>query len=451
MALPGGVTPITVTGTVANHKGVTATGGTVTFRMPYALSDGIDHIVLAPGIWSFDIGSDGTINTASDPMPAAVISGVSPSGWAYEVTVRAVLADASVFYRKFFVQINADASFEQLLAAAAPTPSPAYAYLPLSAVGVMVAPLVGGHVPSQFLPPGGGGSGIESVAALNGTITVDDTDPLNPAVGVGTGIPQGSVSGLTSRLAQNDDDVVAAANAAAGAATAAASALSAAGTAQTAANAAYVKPGPGIPEADLTAAVSASLGLADTALQSVPPQPNPDAERFGGHSCNLPLHAVTKVSTINNEAWAALVPVKAGVPIGGAFTFSTNDPATHSITGNNGFAVYDVPAGGGPGALLGTSVSDDVMWETAGKVDKPISGVPTPAVDGLRLVVVSVRGYSDAPTFGFADFADAGASSIGVLFGKYKSGGFATWPATIDVAADLVSGVGFVLPVFLRR
>lgn len=489
MALPGGVTPVVVTGKVASNKNVAAASGTVTFRMPYALSDGTDHVVLAPGVWSFPIAADGTINTAADPMPAATSAGVSPAGWSYEVTVRAVMPDASVWFRRFFVQINANASFEQLVAAASPTPAPPAAYVPLSAVGTSVAPLVAGKVPTQYLPPGGGGSGVATVTAANGTIVVNSTDPANPTVRVGAGIPQASVATLTSDLGTLTAGISSAVSAANGAATAAAAASTAAGNAQTAATAAqatadaaqstasaayvkpgpgipptdltsaaqaeltaastaYQKPGPGIPKADLVAAVQASLGLADTAIQVVPPQPNPDAYRWGGHSCNVPL-LPNATSTINGEAWAAIVPVRAGVPIVGAFVFRSDGTGVFNGTsGLNGFAVFDIPAGGGPGALLGSSVSDDTMWQPLGKIDKPISGVPTPTVDGARLVVVNVRNYSDAPEFSFINMA--GQPSIGNLFAKYRGGGFTSWPSTIDVATDLATGSNYVLPVFIR-
>lgn len=453
MALPGGVTPITVTGTVANNKGVPATGGTVTFRMPYALSDGTDHVVLAPGTWSFTIGSDGTINTASDPMPAATSTGVSPAGWSYDVTVRAVLADASVWFRRFYVQISANTSFEQLLAASAPTPAPPAVFVPLSAVGQTVAPLVSGKVPAQYLPPDGGGSGLVDITALNGTIIIDETDPFSPAIGVGTGIPQDSVSGLTSRLGQNDDDVTAAANAAAGAATAAATAVSAANAAQATANAAYVKPGGGIPDADLAAAVQDLLALASTAVQALPPVLDLGAARDGGHSCNVPGREANALSTINGEVWAALIPVEAGNAINGAYCF-LSDATTgvfNGSTGLNGFAAY--PEAGG--ALIASSVNDDLMWQAPGKVDKALSGVPTPSVRTSYWVLMSVRNYSTSPTFNFKNFGSNGAHLLAERFGRYKGGGFGAgqpWPATLNpaVGGDLATGQGYVLPIGLR-
>jgi hypothetical protein len=515
MALPGGVTPVVVTGKVANNKNVPATGGTVTFRMPYALSDGTDHVVLAPGVWSFNIGSDGTINTASDPMPAATSPGVSPSGWSYEVTVRAVLADSSVWFRKFFVQITANASFEQLVAAAAPTPAPAVAYVPLSAVGVSVAPLVAGKVPSQYLPPGGGGSGVESVTASNGTIAVDNTDPLNPKIGTGTGIPQASISGLTSALGTLTDDVTAASNAAAGAATQAGAALSAANAAQATADAAYVKPAGGIPAADLSGVVNTDLGLAatayqkpgagipatdlaaavqtalteagtayqlpvggipeadlstavqnlltlaGTAVQSIPPYADPAAVKLhpNGHSINVPVS--NRTSTINGEAWAARVVVEAHNPINGVFTLRARNADQGAVPaaavgagGLNGFAVFaEVSGGTAAGNKLadtGAPNTDDNIWLTEGVVDRALSGIPTPSVRTAYWVLVSVRGYSGAPYFSFFDFGGGGNSFNAQLYGKYKGGGFATWPATLTPATDLGSGAGFVLPIGLR-
>jgi len=475
MTLLPGITPVKVTGTVADNKGVPATGGTVTFRMPYPLADGTNHVLLLPGSWTFTISGSGGIDTTAQPMPAATISGVSPAGWAYNITVHATRPDGTTWYRAFWAVIDADASFEQLVSASLPAPNPGTAYVPLSAVGDTVAPLVAGKVPSQFLPPGGGGSGIESVTASNGTIAVDNTDPLNPKLGVGTGIPQSAISGLGTALTTLTTDVASAASTANAAGTLASSAATAASNAQTTASAAYVKPGGGIPESDLSAAVQALLTEVGSAYQLPPggvpqadlaaavqalltlagtaqqlPTPDPAAARFNGHSCNVPLYVCRDVSTINGELWVAIVPVKKGVPINGAFTFRTNGTAANSSTGVNGFAVWDVPAGGGPGALLGNSVSDDLMWAPTGKIDKAVSGVPTPTADGLRAVGVSVRGYSDAPEFLFDNMAGAGGELLAQFFAKYKAGAMAAWPSTLDLAVDVGSGTGFILPVFLR-
>jgi hypothetical protein len=465
MTLPPGVTPVMVTGKVTTNKGITATGGSVSFRMPYPLANGVDHVVMTPGVWTYPIASDGTLTTAADPMPAGTITGISPSGWAYEITIDATLPGGATWHRKFFAVINADASLEQLLAAAAPTPAPAASYLPLSAVGATVAPLVGGKVPPEYLPPGGGGAAVETVAALNGTIDVDNTDPANPKIGVGA-VPQSAVTNLTTDLGALTAGVSSAVGTANSAASAAATAQTTAGNAATAAteaqatadaaqstaSAAYVKPGGGIPGADLSAAVQADLALAHTAVQSVPASPDPAAARFGGHSCNIPLYVCRDLSTINGEVWVALVPVKAGVPIGGAFTFRADGTAAwNGTSGLNGFAIYDVPAGGGAGNLLGSSVSDDTMWvPNAAKIDKPISGVPTPTADGLRAVAVSVRNYSDAPEFLFQNMAGTNGKLLATLFAKYKGGGYTNWPLTLDYAADLTDGTGFIPSVFLR-
>lgn len=48
---------------------------------------------------------------------------------------------------------------------------------------------------------GGGGGSVNSVTATNGTIVVNNTDPANPTVAVGTGIPESSVANLISDLA----------------------------------------------------------------------------------------------------------------------------------------------------------------------------------------------------------------------------------------------------------
>jgi hypothetical protein len=475
MALPGGVTPITVTGKVTNHDGVAATGGSISFRMPYPLSDGPDHVVLAPGIWSFPIGSDGTFT--SDPMPAATSAGVSPAGWSYEVTVRAVLADTSVWYRRFFVQINASASFEQLLAAAMPTPTPLAGYVPLSAVGATVAPLVGGHVPSQYLPPGGGGAAVASVRAGNATIVVDPADPANPTVVVGTGIPQASVATLVSDLGSLTAGISSAVSTANGAATAAAAASTAAGNAateataaqatadaaQATASAAYVKPGGGIPGADLAAAVQALLTAAGSAYQrpggGIPladlaaavqdmlaPQIPADLIGLGFHASNIPLYVARTVSTIGNETWYARVLVRRGQPIGRIATWrSKSTSAALGAGGLNGFALWS----GDATTLLASTVSDDAMWLPTGKIVKPIAGVATPAVDTFYWVAAHVNGYSTPPEFDFQNLSDSGPASDAGYMSRYKGGSLTVWPASFNPDVDLTSGGGYVLPILV--
>lgn len=504
MTLPGGVTPVTITGKVTDHRGVSATGGSVTFRMPYPLSDGTDHVVLAPGVWSTPIASNGMINNAADPLAASTSAGVSPAGWAYEVTVRAQLADATTWYRQFFAVINASTSFEQLLAAAAHTPTPGTAYVPLSAVGTTVAPLVGGKVPLTFLPPGGGGSGIETITAANGTIVVDATDPLNPTVRVGTGIPQASVATLTSDLGTLTAGISSAVSTANGAATTAAAASTAAGTAhteavaaqatadaaQSTASAAYVKPGlgippgdlttdiqgelalalsayqepiGGIPEADLAAAVQALLAAAGTAYQrpvgGIPfadlaaavqsmlaPQIDAHLTALGFHASNIPLYVTRSVSVIGNETWYARVLVRRGQPIGHVATYrSKGTAAALGAGGLNGFSVWS----GDATTLLASTVSDDSMWLPPGKVVKPISGIATPTVDTFYWVAAHVNGYSTAPEFMFQNLADSGLSSDAGYMSRYKGGSLTVWPASFDPDVDLTTGSGYILPLFL--
>jgi len=465
MALPAGITPITITGKIANNKNMPAVSGSVQFRMPYPLADGPDHVVLAPGVWTFPIGSDGGIDTASDPMPAATSPGVSPAGWSYEITIRAVLADGSTWYRRFYATIPASTSFEQVLAAALPAAATASGFVPLSAVGATVAPLVGGKVPLQYLPAGSGG-GVESVAALNGTIDVDNTDPANPKVGIGTGIPQSAVSGLTTALdgltsgvgsasstASSALSMASAASAAAGnAQTAATEAQATADAAQSTASAAYVKPGGGIPEVDLAVPVQGLLALAGTAVQSIPPYADPAAVRFGGHSTNMGLF--NNVSTINGEVWAARVFVEPGNPINGAMTLrapngdqSGAPAASVGLGGLNGFALYPIAGG----AKLADTGSDDSMWLAEGVVDKPFSaGVAAQSTRVGYLVLVSVRGYAGAPYFSFFNMGSNNKTNA-KMFSRYRGGGFTSWPATLDPVADLAGDTGgFVLPVALR-
>lgn len=397
--MPTAVNMVTVRAEIRDPVTSLPAQGVVRFHLPYALRDATDHILfgnirpivaaLVDGIAVFE-------------APANDSAGVSPQGFAYTIEI-----DTDVMASTFF------------------------ALLPSSPNDVHLSDLVPVLIPPPVGVPGGG---IVSISSPDSSITVGGNSTAKTVV-----VAAGVQSAIT-----------AAANAAAAAQSTATAAGSAAASAQTTASAAYVKPGGGVPRTDLAAAVQTSLGKADTALQSVPAAADPAAARFGGHSCNIPLYVCKDISTINGEAWVAIVPVKAGVPIGGAFTFRTDGTAANSTTGLNGFLVYDVPIGGGPGALLGQSVSDDLMWQPNGQIDKAVPGVPTPVANGLRAVVVSVRGYSDAPEFLFDNMAGAGGQSLAQLFGKYKSGGFSTPPATLDLAVDVGSGTGFVLPVFLR-
>lgn len=489
MALPGGITPVTVTGVVADNTGAVATGGTVTFRMPVALCDGTDHEILAPGSWTATINGSGAVN--SGPIPATTITGVSPAGWSYDVTIDAQLPGGKRYYKEFHSVLPSSASLEQLLASAAPTPSSPTAYVPLSAVGATVAPLVAGKVPSEFLPPGGGGSGVESVTAGNGTIDVDNADPLNPTVVVGTGIPQASVSSLPSDLSALSSGVAAVGTAAAGAqstanaagtaatgaqstANGAASAASAAqGTANTAvsaaaaaqatANAAYVEPPGGIPETDLALAVRNLLTLAGTAYQEpvggipyadlaaavqamLAPQIPADLIALGFHACNIPLFAARTVSTIGNETWYARVLVRRGQPINQVAAYrSKSTAAALGAGGLNGFTVWS----GDATTLLASTVSDDSMWLPVGKIAKPISGILTPTVDTFYWVAAHVQGYSTAPEFAFQDLSDSPVLSDAGYMARYKGGSLSSWPASFNPDTDLTSGGGFILPLFL--
>jgi hypothetical protein len=560
MALPGGITPITVTGHVANNKGVPAASGTVTFRMPYALADGPDHVVLAPGVWSFPIGSDGSIDTSSDPMPAASSAGVTPAGWSYEITIRATMADGSVWYRQFFAVISASASFEQLLAAASATPSPAAAYLPLAAVGVAVPPLVAGIVPPQYLPAGSGG-GVQQVHANpDGTIVVDNTDTTNPIVGVGS-IAVSKVAGLTGQLAAKADLVggkvpqsqmpAVALTDYLGAVASQAAMLALTGqrgdwctrtdlgtdwqliaddptqlanwrehtypaspvqsvngrtgaivlaqgdvglgnvnntsdlnkpvsTAQQAALDGKVNLSLVTAKGSLLAATGAgalaelTAGSDGKVLTTDAAQPSglkwatpsggtlvdPAAVKLhpNGHSVNVPT--TNAVSTVNGEVWCARIPVAPGNPINGVIAYrapnsdqSGAPAAAVGAGGLNGFAVYAEVPGGGAGVKLadtGAPGTDDNIWLTSGKIDRALTGIPTPTVWTAYWVLLSVRGYSGAPYFSFYNFGGGGNQSIAQLYGKYRGGGFATWPATFDPAVDSGTGIGYVLQMALR-
>jgi hypothetical protein len=399
--LPAGLNLVTITGGVRRSDG-TAAIGQIEFALPAPLLDGNDELILGTAPIIGPLGN-GQVNMQ---VPANDTPGVSPAGWAYTVTIR---TDGLFVTFNAVVPSTPNAiTIDQLVQVASP-PVPAV-YVPLQALGNTVATLVGGKVPASQLPTGAGGTAVASVAAGDSTITIGGT-ATDPTVRVATSV----TASITS-----------AANAAA--------------AAQSTANAAYVKPGGGIPKTDLATAVQTILNSALT----VAPPPE-DAVRYGCHSRNVPLYSVTKKSTINNEAWFARILVRAGTPIASMSVFRTAAAAVLGAGGLNSMALY-ADAGGAP---IASSATDDTMWVATGQITKALAGVPTPSVDTWYLAAVTARGYSTPAEFGFADTVDAGVDSdIGGL-SRYKAGTLTSWPATLNPATDLASGGGFVLPIYL--
>lgn len=92
-------------------------------------------------------------------------------------------------------------------------------------IGGPAGPLDGaGKLPAAQLPSEA--TGVQSVTAGNGTIDVDNTDPANPVVMVGTGIPQSDIASLVTDLSTLTSGVASASAAASAAQSTANTALS---------------------------------------------------------------------------------------------------------------------------------------------------------------------------------------------------------------------------------
>lgn len=153
---------------------------------------------------------------------------------------------------------------------------------------------------------GGGGGGVNSVTAANGTIVIAGSS-TNPTVAVGTGIPQSAITTLVADLAAK-----------------------------------YVKPGPGIPAADMAAAVQTALTSAGTAVQPG----SLAAVAFSG-------------------AYSALIgaPTLATVATTGAYADLTGKPTIPSTPGDIGAQ----PADGDLTAIAAIApANDDVIQRKAG-------------------------------------------------------------------------------------
>jgi hypothetical protein len=404
MPWPAALNLVTIGGTVEGPAGALA-AGQVEFYPPYVLRDASDNVLLGtkPIIGTLVGGA------LSMQVPANDSPNVQPQGWAYHVVVRT----DQLFY-EFDAVVPSSPSINYLnRIAVVVDPTPPATFVPLTDKGQPngVVPLDGtNHIPSQYLPAG---SGVLTVTAGDSTIVIGGT-PANPTVRVGA-IAESQVTNLATDLAAK-----------------------------------YVKPGGGIPSTDMSAAVQTSLGLANTALQSVPASvtsalgtPFPPAG-YGYHSAACPLETATQQSTIS-EQWFSRVWVPAGNAITKVGVF-LRTAGTFSSTGLNGFAIYS-DAGG----LLWSSTSDDTMWTVAGEVSKAVTpNIAAQAAGTWYRVALSVHGYSPPPNFPFANFAGVSVlSDAGNYRSRYKQVAYSAWPSSFSPGVDLQGTAGFMVPMFL--
>lgn len=423
MPLPAGLNLVTVGGSVIGSTGIPATG-TVEFALPAPLRDGNDEVILGTALI---VGS--IVDGALLPMhvPANDTVGVSPAGWAYTVTVR---TDQLFFTFSAVVPSSpATTTLDQLVQVADP-PVP-QVYVPLQALGVSVATLVGGKVPTSQLPASSGG-GVATVTAADGTIAVTGT-AANPIVGVGT-----------------------------------------------------------VPKANLSAGVQTSLSLADTAVQSAPV--TSVAGRTGVvvlAKSDVGLSNVDNTSDANKPistaVGGALTSPRTTLPLSfwdGAVA-ATYDPSNtnQSSAGNsqqgavlwlpgphtytsiwtyvktagahgagsadvNGFRVWN--AAGSAVLSSTTPGSPTTLWETTGKValalDTPI------VVDANGLLVkaeLSTHGYDTPPAMHYQVMAASSAlSAVGGSNGPRSWGAFrSSWPA--GAITSTIDGGGYVPLILL--
>jgi hypothetical protein len=195
----------TVVGTVKLADGTTAASGTVTFTPNTPLAATLDAQLIPARPISVALSATGAFTTSLVCTDAA---GVSPSGWAYTMVVRA-LGDAA---RVYTVLIPAGAGSLDMATVTPMASAPALVLYVLAAsvgqVGGPAGPLDGaGKVPSAQIPAGGGGSGVPATAVTSATAY-----GIAPVVGTGTnyarqdhthGSPSLGVSGTTA-AAGND-------------------------------------------------------------------------------------------------------------------------------------------------------------------------------------------------------------------------------------------------------
>jgi hypothetical protein len=169
MPLPGSVATVTVGGTVEHPTTGQLATGTVKFELAAALATS-EGYVLGDAVPSSYAVANGVF-VAQPVLPANNSVGLVPQGWTYKVTV-ATDVWAAVFYASL-PSSPTTTTLAALYAQRATAPVAGTSYVPLSAVGVTVAPLVDGVVPPRY----GYGAGLRNASLLtpygtSGTVTL---------------------------------------------------------------------------------------------------------------------------------------------------------------------------------------------------------------------------------------------------------------------------------------
>lgn len=192
MPLPSTVNQVLVNGTIEHPITGAGATGTVTFRMPYALrtSDGVNIGPLPDTIAPVVAGQFSVTLAATDDTH------IVPLNWAYTITV------ATDAWNETFQAVLPSSPSTTTFAAMVPlsTPPPVSTFVPLTYIGATngVASLDGtGKVPLAELPTG---SGVLSVTAGDGTITIGGTG-ANPTVAVTRDATAGDIAALGSQAA----------------------------------------------------------------------------------------------------------------------------------------------------------------------------------------------------------------------------------------------------------
>jgi hypothetical protein len=226
MPLPNDVPLVTINGDIRNPVTGAPANGVVAFSNPSFLRDATSNVLLGTTIYRATLNF-GTFTVA---LPATDAANIAPLNWLWTVEVTTDVG--STLFQFSLPSSPSTVSFSSLIPVS--TPPTVLTYIPITQKGAPggVATLTGpgNTVPTSQLPAAGNGT-VTSVSNVDGTIVVTGTPTVAPVVSVGT-IAQSQVTTLVSDLAAK-----------------------------------YVKPGPGIPSTDLTAAVQTSLGAANTAVQ----------------------------------------------------------------------------------------------------------------------------------------------------------------------------------------
>jgi hypothetical protein len=148
MPLPGSVATVTVGGTVEHPTTGQLATGTVKFELPAALATSEGYVLGDAVPASYAVANGVFVNPPV--LPANDSTGLVPQGWTYKVTV-ATDVWAAVFYASLPTS-PATTTLAALYAQRATAPVAGTSYVPLSAVGVTVAPLVDEVVPSRYRP-----------------------------------------------------------------------------------------------------------------------------------------------------------------------------------------------------------------------------------------------------------------------------------------------------------